>query len=308
LNRSRFEAFEIHGLGRKPFWVREWDLPQNELYSKIQSSLCHEESFIMNKVLAVFLTAFVSGFALSFISPTLPLHELSAEEVINRIHEKIQSVPELENWQASVLVTLFEMDKNWEPKKKTIIEKLAVVKNKIRNEKILRATEFDEDKTKDKTAKYQAEAAKLNRKNEANKGKNGERKGGGRRGMDLNQDDIFPFAENRKKEFEFNLREGSLEDKLKVYILESRSRFRTSDYYEGKYYIHPETFDVLRAELQPAKNPGPLKRLEMQFDFGRIPEGYLVILATRVRIHVGLIIKNIRMESEEIYSDYIVFD
>jgi hypothetical protein len=27
-----------------------------------------------------------------------------------------------------------------------------------------------------------------------------------------------------------------------------------------------------------------------------------------VRIHVGLIIKNIRMKSEEVYSDYRVFD
>jgi hypothetical protein len=35
---QRFEAFEIHGLGRKPFWVREWNLPQNELYSLIWSS------------------------------------------------------------------------------------------------------------------------------------------------------------------------------------------------------------------------------------------------------------------------------
>jgi hypothetical protein len=46
----------------------------------------------------------------------------------------------------------------------------------------------------------------------------------------------------------------------------------------------------------------------MQFDFGRIPEGNLVVMTTKVRIHVGLIIKNIRMEAEEVYSDHKVFD
>jgi hypothetical protein len=269
---------------------------------------CSKEYFIMNNILAMLLAILASGSPLNIFSSSLASPELSTVEVVERVHEKIKSTPELDNWQASVLTTLFEMDKNWEPEKKTIIEKLAVVKNKIRKEKILSATEFDEDKTKDKTAKYQAEASKFNRRNESNRGKDGGRKGGKSRGMDLSQDDIFPFGENRRKDYEFNLREGSLEDKLRVYILESRSKFRSSDYYEGKYYIHPETFDILRADIRPAKNPGPLKLLEMRIDFDRIPEGYLVIRAAKVRIHVGLIIKNIRMESEEIYSDYKVFD
>jgi hypothetical protein len=263
---------------------------------------------MINNILAVLLAALVSGSPLNCFSFSLALQKLSKVEVVERVHEKIQSTPEMDNWQASALTTLFEMYKNREPKKKTIIEKLVVVKNKIRTEKILSATEFDEDKTKDKTAKYQAEAAKFNIRNESNKGKDGGRKGGRSRGMDLSQDDIFPFGENRRKDYEFDLREGSLEDKLQVYILESRSQFRSSDYYEGEYYIHPETFDILRADIRPAKNPGPLKLLEMRIDFGRIPEGYLVIRAASVRIHVGLIIKNIRMESEEIYSDFIVFN
>jgi hypothetical protein len=263
---------------------------------------------MMHQILAALLAALISGIPLNLFDSSSPSPELSTLEVLERLHDKIQSTPELKNWQASVLTTLYEMDKNWEPKKKTIIEKLAVVKNKIRNEKILSAMEYDGDKTKDKTAKYQAEAEIFNRRNESNKGKSGGRKGGRRRGMDLSQDDIFPFGKNRRNDFEFGIREGFLEDKQEVYILESRCKLESSDHYEGKYYVHPETFDILRAELQPAKNPGPLKLLEMQIDFDRIPGGNLVIKTTKVRIHVGLIIKNIRMESEEIYSDYKVFD
>ena len=269
---------------------------------------CTKEYFMMHNILAILLAVLVSGSPLNFFSSSLASPELSTVELVERVYEKIQSTPELDNWQASVLTTLFEMDKNWEPKKKTIIEKFAVVKNKIRTEKILRATEYDEDKTKDMTDKYQTEAEKFNKRNESSKGKKGGRKGGRHRGMDLGQDDIFPFGEKRRNDYEFEFREGSLSDKLRVYVLETRSKLKSSDNYEGKYYIHPETFDILRAEIQPAKNPGPLKLLEMTIDFGRIPEGNLVIRAAKVRIHVGLIIKNIRIESEEIYSDYKVFD
>jgi len=263
---------------------------------------------MINNILVMLLVVLASGSPPNFFSSSLASPELSKEELVEKVHEKIQSTPELDNWQASVLVTLFDMDKNWEPKKKTIIEKLAVVKNKIRTEKILSATEYDEKKTKDMTAKYQAEAEKFNERNESSKGKKGKRKGGRHRGMDLSQDDIFPFGENRRNDYEFEFREGSLSDKLRVYVLDTRSKLKSSDNYEGKYYIHPETFDILRAEIQPAKNPGPLKLLEMTIDFGRIPEGNLVIRVAKVRIHVGLIIKNIRMESEEIYSDYKVFN
>jgi hypothetical protein len=229
-------------------------------------------------------------------------------ELVDKMHEKIQSIPDMDNWQASVLTTLIEMDKNWEPKKKTVIEKLTTVENKIRTEKILSATEYDKDKTKDVTAKYIVEAAKLNRKNKSDAGNKGKRRGGRHRGMDLTRDELFPFGENRRKDYEYVLLEDSLNNDQTVYVLETRSKLKSSDYFEGKYYVHPETFDVLKAELRPAKYPGPLKLLEMDIDFDRLPEGYLVIREAKVRIHVGLIIKNIRIESEEIYSDYEVLD
>jgi hypothetical protein len=263
----------------------------------------------MNKyILVLSITAFVFIFPVNFIPSTLASQELSTMEVVEKIHERLQSTPEMDNWQASVLTTLLEMDKNWEPKKKTIIEKLAVVKNKKRTEKVLNATEYDKEKTRDMTAKYQAEAAKFNKRNESSKDGNKGKKSKRRRGLDLNRDEFFPFGEAKRKDYEFNLQEDSLTYNQRVYVLESRSKQKSADYYEGKYYIHPDTFEVMRAELRPAKNPGPLKLLEMHIDFSHLPEGHLVIRTAKVRIHVGLIIKNIRMESEEIYSDYEVFD
>jgi hypothetical protein len=247
----------------------------------------------------------LSGFVLS---PSQSLPELSANEVVDKVHAKIISVPEMENWEASVLATLFDMDKNWKPKKKVIIQKWVTERNGRRTEKIINAPEYDKDKGRDVTAEFQEEAAKFNKKNADNENEAGKRRRGRHRGLDLQWDEFFPFGDKRKKDYEYSLSQDILDNGQNVYILETRSRIKSSDYFEGKYYIHPETFDVFRAELQPAKNPGPLKRLEMQIDFDRLPEGYLVVKSAKVRIHVGLIIKNIRMESEEIYSGYNVFE
>ncbi len=262
----------------------------------------------MMKKIFIILAAALGCFATTPVtSPTSASSELSRLEVVERLHEKILSYPALKNWQASTLTNLYEMDKNWEPKKKTVVEKLVTVKDNARVEKVLRATEYDGDKTKDVTAKFRAEAEKLNKKSESREGKDGGRKGGRYRGLDLNRGELFPFEENKRKDYDFEVSEGFLEADRKVIILETRSRQKSSEYYEGKFYIHPETYDILRVELQPAKNPGPLKLLEMHIDFRHLPGGYLVIDTARVRIHVGLIIKNIRMESEEIYSDYEIF-
>jgi hypothetical protein len=258
------------------------------------------------RLLAVSLAFYISSSSAPiFSSPDLP--DLSPMEVLGKVHAKILSAPEMLHWEASVLTTLFEMDKNWEPKKKTVIQKLTTVRNKKRTEKIVSATEFHKDKTKDMTAKYQAEAAKFNRKNEAANDE-GKRRSGRHRGLDLERDEFFPFGASKQKDYEYKLHQELLKNGQNVYIIETRSHVKSSDYFEGRYHIHPETFDVLRAELRPAKFPGPLKLLEMHIEFEHLPEGYLVIRAARVKIHVGLIIKNIRMESEEIFSDYKVLD
>jgi hypothetical protein len=260
------------------------------------------------RLLAVSLAFVIPGSAAYSFSSYSYLPELSTMEVLDKVHAKIASSPQIVNWQASVLTTLYEMDKNWEPKKKTIIQKLTAVRNKKRTEKILSATEYNDDKTKDVTAKYQTQAAKFNKKNEADANEEGKRRGGRHRGLDLERDEFFPFSASKKKDYEYKLHLERMNSGQNVYVLETRSHVKSSDNFEGKYHIHPETFDVLHAVLRPAKFPGPLKLLEMHIDFDRLPEGYLVIKAATVRIHVGLIVKNIRMESEEIYSDYKVFD
>jgi hypothetical protein len=119
---------------------------------------------------------------------------------------------------------------------------------------------------------------------------------------------MFPFSEEKRKDFDFELNDGTLIDGRKVYVLETRSKQKSSEFYEGTYFIHPDTFDVLRARIRPAELPGPLKLLEIDIGFERLPGGHLAVRTAKARVHVGLVIKNIRMETEEVYSEYVVLD
>lgn len=263
---------------------------------------------MIENALAMALSALVSSVPGGFFQlPSVPA-DLSTMEVVERVNTILLSAPEMNNWQARVLSTMLEMDKNWQPKKKIIIEKLTSVKNKKRTEKIISATEHEGDKVRDITAKYRTEEAKFRERNKPENESNEKPKKARHRGLDLSREEIFPFGEERRQAYEFVLGEESLASGERVYVLESRSKQKSSDYLEGTYSIHPGTFDVLRAKLRPAELPGPLKLLEIDIGFERLPGGHLAVRTAKARVHVGLIIKNIRMETEEIYSEYVVLD
>lgn len=60
------------------------------------------------------------------------------------------------------------------------------------------------------------------------------------------------------------------------------------------------------AELTIAKKPAPLKRMEMEIDFEVLPEGHQVMKKAVMRMHVGLIVKNYRIEAVETYTDHLI--
>ena len=147
---------------------------------------------------------------------------------------------------------------------------------------------------------------KEKRKREERRVKGKPEEEGGRR--ELSMDEMFPFGLTERENYIFTRREDTELDGIPVFILETKAKMRTDKYYEGKYYIDKKDYKILKVELQPAKNPSVLKIFEMEAYFQVIPGGYFVLEKTRVRIHVGLIIKNIRMDAEEEYSDYVVLD
>lgn len=231
---------------------------------------------------------------------------LKVEKIVEEAAIRFANYPQLKNWQVLVLSTAYRMDKNWKPEKKTVVRKTVTVRDKDRTEDIISATEIEKDKTKDVTEKLKKDALKEKKKQEERRAEGKSENEGGRR--ELSMDDMFPFGVTERKNYIFTRREDSELEGIPVYILETRAKMRTDKYYEGKYYISKNDYQVIKAELNPAKNPSVLKLFEMEAYFQVISGGYFVLKKTKVKIHVGLVIKNIRMEAEEEYSDYVVLE
>jgi len=238
-----------------------------------------------------------------------PAQGITDEEILDRVAERAGTYPELMNMEARVASTLQEMDKNWKPKKKTLVDKVIRVTDGLRSEEILSAQETAKGRTRDMTAKMVKEARKQEekaRKRRAKKGEGDEAEGGGRQELSLEQ--MLPFAQDRRGEYEFTRKGGSYVGQRSVYVIEASAKTPSDDRMEGLYYIDRRTFDVLQVEVHFSKNPKMVKRFEMEARFTVLPEGHLVLERSLVRLHVGLVVKSIRMEIQEEYRDYKILN
>jgi len=226
------------------------------------------------------------------------------QTLLDRLAARLESAPIASDWNASVRSTETRMDKNWQPQKRTVVTKFVTIRDGKRTEEILRAMETEKGRTKDVTERYAREAAKeaekIRQKAEQN------REPGGRRELDREQ--LFPFRPDRRADFDFDLLEEGDWEGRPVIILQTRAKTAGDDLYEGRYVIDRDSLDVLRVDLTPSKKPGVLKLIEMAFEFQTLPGGYILPRRTWVRIHVGLVIKNIRIQAEEEYFDVQVLD
>lgn len=229
----------------------------------------------------------------------------NVDEIVEEVAIRLANYPQLKNWQVFVLSTSIRMDKNWQPQKETTVRKTVTVRGEERMEDIISAVEIEKGKTKDVTEKFRKDALKEKKKREERRAEGKPEDEGGRR--ELSMEDMFPFGVTERKNYIFKHLEDTEIDGSPVFVLETRAKIRSNQYYDGKYYIDKKDYNILKVEFQPAKNPSVLKLFEMEAYFKVIPGGYFVLEKTRVRIHVGLVIKNIRIDAEEVYSDYLVF-
>jgi len=238
-----------------------------------------------------------------------PAQGITDEEILDRVMERVAAYPELKNMEARVASTLQVMDKRWKPKKTTLVDKLIRMTDGLRSEEILSAQETHKGRTQDVTAEMAKDTRKQEekaRKRRAKKGEGDKEKKGGR--GEMTREQMFPFGEDRRQGYDFNRKGDSYVGKRPAYVLETRAKTRSAEWVEGLYYIGKQTFDVLKAEIRFAKNPKMLKRFEMEAWFRVLPEGYLVMERLLMRIHVGLVVKSIRMQVQEEYRDFKILD
>jgi len=233
------------------------------------------------------------------------------QDVVDKTAQRVLSYPEMTNWRASALSIMYEMDKKWKIKKKTVVEKIVMMKGKSRSESIKSAVEIKKGKSKDVTQKFVNKAYKAREKaaRERRKAKDKDDEGKETRSlMEVALEEMLPFSEKNREKYEFALLDDTDLEGAVVYVLEARAKQRSKDILEGKFYINQETWDILRAELQLAKNPSAVKLMEMAMDFQVLPEGYFVLKKMFFRIHVGVVVKNFRREATEEYSDYQILE
>jgi hypothetical protein len=225
---------------------------------------------------------------------------------LDKLADRISSYPRMEKWTASVRSRVEEMDKNWKPKKTTLITKKVSIDGTDRSEEILEALEVKKGKTKDRTRDYIKEARKEAEKAEKRKEKGRE---GGRQGrLELTRSQLFPFDMEQRKNLQFSIKEETTFKGIPVTILESRSSIKDEDLYSGTYTIARDSLDVLRIDIFPTKKPSVLKMMKMAFEFQVLPEGPLAIKRTWFKMHLNVIIKVIRLEAEEEYFDIKILE
>lgn len=230
--------------------------------------------------------------------------------LVEELAARIAAYPKLESWRARASSTSSRMTSDWRPLSIIKTEKTVTVDGPYWSEEILSATETRDGRTKDITKDAQKEAAEraVKQRRSSPEERRTDQRSRGRRSLDMARDEIFPFSLDKRAAYDFTL-EGPAElDGAPVILLRSRSRVRSDDHLEGLYYIDPATRDVRRAELTLAKRPAPLKRMEIELDFLVLPDGHHVMSKAVMRIHVGVIVKNIRVEAVESYSEFKIGD
>ena len=250
------------------------------------------------------------GAALGILFSAVPLlilaQGVSDEIILGRTAERLASYPRLQNVEVRTISLLREMDKNWKPKKETKVEKWVRMRDGSQQEEILSALETKNGRSRDVTAKMAEEARKQAEKAEKQSAKGKPEEEGRRQSLSI--EEMFPFSENKQEHYTFTRQSDSYVGRRSVYVIEAKARMRSKKFVEGLYYIDKRSFDVLQAEVHFAKNPTAVKRFEMEARFRVLEQGFLVLEWSRVRIHVGLVVKNIRMEAEEQYQDYTILD
>lgn len=230
--------------------------------------------------------------------------------LLDQIAKQMDSYAELKNWSATVLSTSLEMDKHWKEKKKTVKETVLTVRGEKSEEEILKAFEVKKGKTKDITRKVKAKAAikkaKARQKQAKNSGKKGKQTDGGSFSVSL--DDLFPFKTEKRDQYEFARLDDTMLNGRAVYVLEVRARVPADKNMEGLYFVDKVTLDVMKAELHPSKKHKALKQFKIELLFHVLPGNYFVLKEMNMKLHVGLVIKNIRREEHVIYKDYKILD
>lgn len=249
------------------------------------------------------------GFLLAAAAPLLN-HQPPAEDLnvlLDRVAQRVESYAEYNNWRAQALAKTAYLDKDGMPEKIVVVSKIVRVTAGLRSEEILKAEETARGKTTDITAKQAEKAVKDNeRRRRAREKSDRTGREDGRRTFTL--DEFLPFGAEKRGLYEFRRGPDRNLNGLRAATIEARSKVPDDDSWNGTYHVDAESFDILRVEAWPSKNPAMVKELRMLADIEVIRGRYPFLKKSRFKVDGGMFIKRIRLTAEEEYSNVEILD
>ena len=254
------------------------------------------------KINRYLLIPFLAGHL--FISGLTPASSRDEDlsPLLDKITKQLNSHSD-SNWTYKATNKIYEMDKQWKPEKTTITT--AVIKE-IDGElsgEMLKAEEIENDIAKDVTPKYAEQAKK--QIEDANRQR---MEGKDQETSDDSSDAFLPFSESKRSKFVFNRLDDTAIDGRAVLIIEAKAKEKNEQLFEGKFYIDQFTYEVLKAQIKPSKNPRFVKEMDIDIDFEVLPEGRFYRRRSLTRINGGILFKHFRVIVEQEYSDVKVLD
>ena len=250
----------------------------------------------------------VSFLSCFFLIAALYAGEMPLDSLIQHVETRLNSYTDYDTFSVSVVSVTKQMDKQWEPTEEYYIEKKRTVHAKNGEEEIIKAIKKKKGEETDITEQVREEqkkakekAEKRNKKKEEKSDQTEEEENGQ---ISLDLEDILPFDKDKRDLFEFCLLPDTVIFSSAAYSIGVKVKEVSEQRYEGQYYFDKKTYDLLFVDVTPSKNPKFVKAFNIKMWFGLLDNRYLIVTRDSMRIFAGFLIKKIRMENNETYSDY----
>jgi hypothetical protein len=248
------------------------------------------------------ISVLVGCFFISGLAPASAQEE-DLIPLLDKTAYRMSSYPENDNWKARIVTKNAEMDKEWQPTKTTITTMLVKSVDNVLSSVVLKAEEIEDGVTKDITQEVAEQTQEqIERSNERRIDQKS------REETEESSNQLFPFDENKRAKFAFHRLDDTSINERPVFLIEAVAKEKEENLFEGKYYIDQETYDVLKAQIKPSKNPRFVKELDMDIDYEVLLEGNRIERKSRTRVNGGPFFKRVRMIIEVEYFDIEILD
>lgn len=239
----------------------------------------------------------------------LPLaaDEISVEPIIEKAYQRLISNQDFSRWQVLAISTQTEADRRWQAEKIRRVTKWMKFDGSLVDEEILEAVEIEKGRIRNITEQYRRQRQETLRKMREEKEKSEVSDRKARPGIAMNLEDLIPFSEKNRNQYDFFLKGETELNGEKLYLMEARARVRKDFLFEGLFFINQYSYDLRRVELTPVKTPGFIREFVMEVDLD-LWQNRLVMRKTRIKIFGRFLLKSVRRIVEEEYTEYRTLD